>query len=342
MEEQTQGMPESQSTSMPSDEEIELRKRLAGVGVEDAKHLREIASLLDLDQLVPKLLQEQLSAHALPDRRLSRGGRKEALAALIIPGVKEMLSGEVNADYVARRVQIGQLYAEVNLEVKWFAGLLNGLVEGLMRALMEHPEIRKDPLRGWRGAAALSKRVSLDLITVIDSYSEYTVYKTIRLQEETLRMQSEAIRELASPIVEVWDNILALPIVGSVDSKRAQDITESLLNSASEKRAQVMIIDITGLPVLDTSTANHILKAVQALELLGTQAIITGVRPAIAQTVVSLGINTSLLRTRARLVDGLRLALQLVENGKAKIPGGEASSKETTAGLDGGPIGPAA
>jgi hypothetical protein len=119
----------------------------------------------------------------------------------------------------------------------------------------------KDLQRAWAAMRSHSKIVSFDAMVVLDAYTEWSLGRTLRSQEE-------ALRELSAPVIEVWDEILVLPLIGTMDTRRAQEVTESLLNGVTEKRAKVVIIDITGMPVMDTSTANHLIKAVRALELL--------------------------------------------------------------------------
>jgi rsbT co-antagonist protein RsbR len=130
-------------------------------------------------------------------------------------------------------------------------------------------------------------------------------------QNETLRRQAEALRELATPIIPLASDVIALPLIGDIDPERAQQILEGLLNGVTAHRARVAIIDITGVRSLDTFGAQTLIGAAQALRLLGATAVLTGIRPTIAQTLVDLGIDLGGLHTRASLQDGIAFAASL-------------------------------
>jgi len=127
--------------------------------------------------------------------------------------------------------------------------------------------------------------------------------------EEKLAMierQREAIRELSTPIMEVWDGVLCLPVVGVMDSHRSAEMTESLLQAIVAKGAECAIIDITGIEAMDTRTADHFLRMAKAVRLLGAHCVLTGINPGIAQTVVHIGVELHGVRTHRSLRDGLR------------------------------------
>lgn len=132
-------------------------------------------------------------------------------------------------------------------------------------------------------------------------------------RERVILIQSETLLELSSPIVKLWDNILAVPIIGILDSKRTQTIMENLLKLIVDTGSRLSIIDITGVSIVDTQVANHILKTVSAVKLLGAEAIITGIRPEVAQTIVNLGLDLKDITTRATLADGLTYAFNLLK-----------------------------
>lgn len=133
----------------------------------------------------------------------------------------------------------------------------------------------------------------------------------LRQQNETLHRQAEAMRELATPIIPLASDVIALPLVGDIDPLRAQQILEALLGGASRHRARVAIIDITGVRTLDTYGAETLVRAAQGLRLLGSTAVVTGLRPAIAQTLVSMGVDFGSLLTRSTFQDGIVFALGL-------------------------------
>lgn len=126
--------------------------------------------------------------------------------------------------------------------------------------------------------------------------------------------QEEAIRALAAPIIEVWEGVLTLPLIGTVDSQRAADTMGRLLDTIIQKKASYTIIDLTGVELIDTATAEHLLRLVLAAELLGARCVITGIRPSIAQTMVSIGIDLTRLTTLASLRDGLVYCIDQTRN----------------------------
>jgi rsbT co-antagonist protein RsbR len=132
-------------------------------------------------------------------------------------------------------------------------------------------------------------------------------------QLEQLRRQRDEILELSTPVIQVWDKVLALPIIGTLDSNRAALLTESLLEKISQQQAEIVILDISGVPTIDTLVAQHLLKTVQAATLMGAASIMSGVRPETAQAMVHLGIDLGQLRSRSTLREALQLALQMVQ-----------------------------
>lgn len=127
----------------------------------------------------------------------------------------------------------------------------------------------------------------------------------IQEQQKTILQQQEDLLELSSPVSKVWDNILILPVIGTLDSQRTQVMMENLLQKIVETGCTISILDITGVPTVDTQVANHLLKTVTAARLLGAECIISGISPAIAQTIVHLGIDLSAIRTKATLQDAM-------------------------------------
>lgn len=144
----------------------------------------------------------------------------------------------------------------------------------------------------------------------IDQLGLYTVASFQKTREEVIRRQQEEMLELSTPVVKLWDGVIALPMIGTLDSARTQVVMESLLQRIVETGAEVAIIDITGVPTVDTLVAQHLLKTVAAIRLMGADAIISGVRPQIAQTIVHLGIELQGVTTKANLADALALAMK--------------------------------
>lgn len=130
--------------------------------------------------------------------------------------------------------------------------------------------------------------------------------------QERLTRQAQEILEISTPILQVWDGIVVAPLIGTLDSQRTQRFMEVLLERIVETKSDVALVDITGVPTVDTQTAHHLIESISAVKLLGAQVILTGVRPAIAQTIVQLGIDLSDITTRSSLIAGLRVAMGLL------------------------------
>ncbi len=147
---------------------------------------------------------------------------------------------------------------------------------------------------------------------LLDKLGLFTTEVYQKSREAVIMRQQEELLELSTPVVKLWDGILALPIIGTLDSARTQIVMESLLQKIVETGSDVAIIDITGVPTVDTLTAQHLLKTITAARLMGADCIISGIRPQIAQTIVYLGIDLTGIITKSTLADAFSLALQRV------------------------------
>jgi rsbT co-antagonist protein RsbR len=132
-------------------------------------------------------------------------------------------------------------------------------------------------------------------------------------REMKITDQQQAMLTLSTPVLQIRDQILVLPLIGTIDSARAAQIVEQLLNSIVDTQASVVIIDITGVPIIDTAVANHLIKTIQAAKMLGADTIITGISPANAQTLVTLGVDLSMMTTRGSLRSGVKLADEMLK-----------------------------
>lgn len=164
--------------------------------------------------------------------------------------------------------------------------------------------------------AALVWQTSL----LIDELGLYTIDNYQKTREEVIARQSREIAELSTPVVKLWDGVLALPIIGTLDSERTQTVMENLLQSIVEQGAEFAIIDITGVPTVDTLTAQHLLKTIAAARLMGADCIISGIRPQIAQTMVHLGVELNVV-SKASLADAFALALSRLGRAVVKVKG---------------------
>jgi rsbT co-antagonist protein RsbR len=173
----------------------------------------------------------------------------------------------------------------------------------------------KEPLfallrRELEGDAAALTTELIDTGTLFDRLGLYTIEQYQRTREGVILRQQQELLELSTPVVQLWRDILALPLIGTLDSARTQVVMESLLQKIVETGASIAIIDITGVPTVDTLVAQHLLKTVAAARLMGADCIISGIRPQIAQTIVHLGVNLEDVTTKASLADAFQTAMK--------------------------------
>ena len=145
---------------------------------------------------------------------------------------------------------------------------------------------------------------------LLDKLGLYTAEMYQKSRDAIIVRQQQELLELSTPVVKLWDGVLALPIIGTLDSSRTQTIMENLLEKIVDTGSELAIIDITGVPTVDTLTAQHLLKTVTAARLMGAECIISGIRPQIAQTIVHLGVDLGDIITKASLADAFRIAMQ--------------------------------
>lgn len=146
--------------------------------------------------------------------------------------------------------------------------------------------------------------------TLIDKLGLFTMETFQRTREDVISRQQQEMMELSTPVVRLWENILALPLIGTLDSARTQVVMQNLLDAIVQTRSDFAIIDITGVPVVDTLVAQHLLKTVAAARLMGADCLISGIRPQIAQTIIHLGVDLSEVTTKATLADAFAVALR--------------------------------
>ncbi|SDJ04719.1 STAS domain-containing protein [Natribacillus halophilus] len=176
-----------------------------------------------------------------------------------------------------------------------------------------------------RGLQSMRQTVKSDLdaqysegqVAAFEAWLDELISKLVdagaKTQERVIDLQNVALKEMSAPLIPVFDRISVMPLIGTIDTKRAQQIMENLLEGIIEFRTQVVLIDITGVPVVDTMVAQHIIKVSKAVGLVGSKCIIVGIRPEIAQTIVNLGIDLSKFSTTSNLKEGVETALAITQ-----------------------------
>jgi rsbT co-antagonist protein RsbR len=185
----------------------------------------------------------------------------------------------------------------------------------------------KQPLfdRLRREAATQPQAVADDMWTatqLLDKLGLFTTEVHQRAREEVILRQQQEMMELSTPVVQLWDRIVALPLIGTLDSGRTQTVMETLLQRIVETGAEIAIVDITGVPTVDTLTAQHLIKTVTATRLMGAECVISGIRPQIAQTIVHLGVDLSDVVTKSSIAGAFRWALRRLDKNIASSPAG--------------------
>lgn len=176
------------------------------------------------------------------------------------------------------------------------------LKDALLQVLQN--EIKDDP--------ATLYDLTLKISKLIDSFGITTFETFIKGREDVILRQTDELAEISTPVIRVWDGILALPIIGTLDSSRTQVVMESLLQQIVDSGSSIAILDISGVPAVDSLVAQHLIKTVSATRLMGAECIISGIRPEIAQTVVQLGIDLSNIVTKASLASALKYAFTML------------------------------
>ena len=212
---------------------------------------------------------------------------------------QEFLVGEINEDYVERRRIIGETHARIGLSMTvFFAGM--NIFDQLFSEMVQKQSLTEN--EQMKISDAIAKQVHLDTGIVCEMFNY--------VMNELISGQSKALLEMSTPVTEIWQGILLLPVVGIVDSKRSQDIMNAVLEMIAKTQAKEFILDISGVAVVDTAVANYLIKITKATRLMGCESTISGLSPAIAQTIVQLGIDVGTVKTTSTMMDALDKAFQ--------------------------------
>jgi rsbT co-antagonist protein RsbR len=214
---------------------------------------------------------------------------------------QEFFEAEVDDDYLWGRRVVGQVHARIGLPLTAYFAAVSRFQRSLSALIgqVEVPVTDIAPLMG-----SIERLIALDMSVVVDTYNN--------IIEETLSEQANSLLAMSTPVTEIWEGVLFLPIVGLIDSHRAREIMNSTLAKISETQAQIFVLDISGVGVVDTAVANNMIRITKATKLMGCESIISGVSPAIAQTIVDLGIEVGRVRTTATMRDALAVSFQRV------------------------------
>ena len=212
---------------------------------------------------------------------------------------EEFFRHELDDDYLEKRHKIGETHARIGLPLTIYFAAMHKSLMLFTEDLYDDSLSLEAYLAAMR---AVAKRMHLDTSLVVETYA--------RITNEAMAAQSRSLMEMSTPVTQIWQGVLFLPIVGIVDSKRAQEIMNATLTKISQTQSRAFIMDISGVAVVDTAVANYLIKVTKATRLMGCECTISGLSPAIAQTMVELGIDVGKVKTTATMQDALVDAFQ--------------------------------
>jgi rsbT co-antagonist protein RsbR len=286
-----------------TEQAVEARRRIVGLDAEDIARIASIAEIVRsraeeftnaffdylafLDEGRAAFSNTSLAARA---RQL----KKEHLLA--------MVEGDYGTGYATQRLELAIVYGTVGLDLRLFLAAFHHLLETIGLSVMKHFE--HAPLSGFEALMSLNKVAFFDIGIIVD----VIVFERERL----IRQQQESIRELSTPVLQIRERLLLLPIIGLIDTHRARLVTDGLLRSIRANRAKVVVMDVTGVATIDSKVANHLIQTVTAAKLMGATVIVTGLSADVAQSLVVLGIDLEKLNTVGDLQGGLEEAERLL------------------------------
>jgi rsbT co-antagonist protein RsbR len=299
------------------DAAIERRKKIVGLTPDDYKRIADAKEII-----VPNV--DRYTATFFDHL----GGLEEARQLLATPAVLtrakrlkrehlvELASGKYGAPYVEQRLELGLLYAKAGLDQRVFLGAFYQLTKA----------IGADIMKGAQSGSCdqqFETFISLQKVAFFDIglISDVLAFE----RERIIHQQQEAIRELSTPVLQLKDRLLLLPLIGVIDTHRAKLITESVLKQIRATRAKVVVMDITGVGAIDSRVAHHILQTVAAARLMGAEIVVTGISSEVAQSLVALGIELSRLTTMVDLQGGLEEAERILANGAFRLAAARAA-----------------
>ena len=285
-------------------DEAELASRRAFFSLSDEDLVR-LASLRPLAEKITDSIVEDFYALLLSHQDTRRFFPDESAIRRVKRTQREyfmgLFAGKCDLAYVEDRLRVGAVHERIGLAPKWYLGAYRQYLQ----LIHQHFDAEiNDPNEARAAFFSVQRIVFFDVALAIDTY--------IAANLEALGRHQAAIRELSTPVIRVYDRILLLPLIGAVDTHRAQQIMESVLLNVVEAQARCIIIDIAGVPVVDTRVADNLLKTTAAVRLLGAQTVLTGITAQVARTMVQLGVDVSSMHTVSRLSEGIELALGMV------------------------------
>ncbi|QQO12877.1 STAS domain-containing protein [Bradyrhizobium diazoefficiens] len=292
-----------QSSSIPLNEaEVDRRKRIVDLSGEDISRIVTLRNMVaeHTSRYVDAFfrhLDDLGEAPALFGKREvleeAKRRKREHLAA--------MTAAQYDRNYVEQRVALALLYSRHGVSTPVFLGAFHHLLRALGNDIMKSV---KDPNDAFQRFISLKKVAFFDIGIMTDVL--------ISERERTINLQQDAIRELSTPVLQIREGLLILPIIGMIDSQRAKQLTDGLLRSIRANRARMVVMDITGVAAVDSKVANHLIQTIAAARLMGSTVIVTGLSADVAQALVALGVDLGKISTTGDLQSGLEEAERML------------------------------
>jgi rsbT co-antagonist protein RsbR len=283
--------------------DVERRRKIVDLGHEDIARILTIKSVMteNLDRFTDAFF-DHLSHLEEAASLLRNATALETAKKLKREHLIAMVQGEYGSAYAEQRVRLGLLYASAGLELRVFLGAFHHLLQTVGAEVIGR--FVKTPQIGFDIFMSLKKVAFLDIGIIADVLIEQ--------RERIIGAQQAAIRELSTPVLQVRDRLLILPMIGMIDSERAMQLTENLLQAIRTNRARVVVMDVTGVAAVDSKVANHMIQTVAAARLMGALVIVTGLSADVAQALVALGVDLGRINTIGDLQGGLEEAERLL------------------------------
>ena len=286
-----------------TEEDIQRRLKIVGFGDEDRKRVLALSDLIVRQaEDYTKSFFAHLASLDEASGFINNPAAVQTAWQLKREHLVSMVQGTYGPSYVEERLRLGQLYAEAKLDPRVFLGAYHHLMRTIRFRIME--DYRLDPVEGFAHFVSLEKIAFFDLSLIIDTIA----YERERLIHD----QHHAILLLSTPVLRVRKHLLILPLIGVIDPERAKRFTETLLEAVRLYRAKVVVVDLTGVAGMDVAVTNHLAQTMLAARLIGATTILTGMSPSVAETINTVGIDTTLLKTALDLEAGIEEAERMI------------------------------
>ena len=282
-----------------SDQDVEHRKRIVGLDEDDIARIVSLKDIIEphIDHYTEEFFNRVAKiggASALFAQRDALEDAKRRKREHLVA----FLRGRYDREYIEQRIDLAALYSKHGLEARIFIGAYQHMMQSIANDVIQQPH--NNPETAFQRLMSLAKVGYLDISIISDAL--------IAERERTISLQQQAIRELSTPVLQIRDRLLILPIIGVLDSQRAKQLTSDLLGAIRTNRAKIVVMDITGVGAVDSRVANHLIQTVAAARLMGSTVIVTGLSAEVAQALVALGIDLGKIDTTSDLQAGLEQA----------------------------------